>query len=69
MAQSERDRLLANLAKKSGLHGERFTADDLIRLGEGNGRYFKNGSENLELAIQQKNSTMTKEANELDADK
>jgi hypothetical protein len=51
MAQSERDRLLANLAKKSGLHGERFTADDLIRLGEGNGRYFKNGSENLELAI------------------
>jgi hypothetical protein len=52
LAQSERDSFLLNLAKKSGIQGERFTKDDMRRISKDNMKSIKNGQTNLELSIQ-----------------
>jgi hypothetical protein len=61
LEQNARDKRLTSLMQKSGIYGERFTEDDLKRIQEGNGKYLKNGSENLSLAIYNRNEALRSE--------
>lgn len=68
LAQSEREKALILLAKKSGFNGERFTNDDMKRIQESNSKYYRNGKANVEIALQRKKTLTMKDEDELRKD-
>lgn len=69
LEQTDREKRLTNLVQKSGIYGERFTKDHEKRMSGGNGHLIQNGSDNLNLAMQQRNDVARAEQERLNVEK